>query len=97
MKHTIIQPLITEKLNKLSEGGKYSFEVEISATKLDVKKAVEALYPDVKVKTVNTMIVATKPKGRFTKSGYINGRTSKWKKAIVTLNDGQSIDFYSEV
>lgn len=97
MKHTILQPLITEKLNKLNESGKYSFEVEISANKSDIKKAVEALYPDVNVKSVNTMIVATKPKGRFTKGGYINGRTSKWKKAIVTLNDGQSIDFYSEV
>lgn len=97
MKHILIQPLITEKLNKLQEAGKYSFEVEITASKTDIKKAIEELYPDVKVKAVNTMIVATKPKGRFTKSGYIKGRTNKWKKALITLNDGQVIDFYSEV
>jgi len=97
MKHSIVQPLITEKLTALQARNKFAFEVDITATKLQIKKAVEALYPDVKVKAVNTMIVPTKPKGRFTKGGYVSGRSRKWKKAIVTLHEGQSIDFYSEV
>lgn len=98
MKHIIVRPLITEKLNAIREGlNKYAFEVAISASKADVKKAVEELYPDVKVKSINTLIVASKPKGRFTKGGYVSGRTSKWKKAIVTLQAGNEIDLFSEV
>lgn len=98
MKDTIVRPLITEKLNAVREGlNQYAFEVEISATKPEIKKAIEQLYPDVKVKSVNTLIVASKPKGRFTKGGYVSGRTSKWKKAIVTLQAGSEIDLFSEV
>lgn len=93
----LIKPLITEKLTRLQEvHGQYAFEVLKSATKPDIKKAVEERYPEVKVKKVNTIIVPSKPKGRFTKSGFVNGRSRVWKKAIITLKEGE-IDFFSEI
>ncbi len=93
----LIKPLITEKLTRLQEEhGQYAFEVLKSATKPDIKKAVEERYPEVKVKKVNTIIVPSKPKGRFTKSGFVNGRSRVWKKAIITLKEGE-IDFFSEI
>lgn len=93
----LIKPLITEKLTRLQEEhGQYAFEVLKSATKPDIRKAVETRYPDVKVKKVNTIIMPSKPKGRFTKSGFVNGRSRVWKKAIITLKEGE-IDFFSEI
>lgn len=93
----LIKPLITEKLTRLQEEhGQYAFEVLKSATKPEIKKAVETRYPEVKVKKVNTIIVPSKPKGRFTKSGFVNGRSRVWKKAIITLKEGE-IDFFSEI
>lgn len=93
----LIQPLITEKLTRLQEEHQqYAFEVAKKATKPQIKRAIEERYPDVKVARVNTMIVASKPKGRFTKGGYISGRSSVWKKAIITLKEGE-IDLFSEI
>jgi large subunit ribosomal protein L23 len=98
MSNVIIRPLVTEKLTMLQEKqNRYTFEIDIKATKAEVKAAVEASFPDVNVIKVNTIIMPTKPKGRFTKSGYVSGRTSKRKKAIVTLKAGQEIDFFSEI
>lgn len=93
----LIQPLITEKLTRLQEQHQqYAFEVHRSATKPEIRRAIEKRYPEVKVKKVNTIIVPSKPKGRFTKSGFVNGRSRVWKKAIVTLKEGE-IDFFSEI
>jgi large subunit ribosomal protein L23 len=93
----LIRPLITEKLSRLQEQeGKVTFEVIKSASKPEIKSAVEAHYPGVKVSKVNTLIMPSKPKGRFTRSGFQAGRTSTWKKAIITLNEGE-IDFFSEI
>lgn len=93
----LIQPLITEKLTRLQEDHQqYAFEVEKRATKPQIKRAIEERYPEVKVKKVNTMIVASKPKGRFTKGGFISGRSNVWKKAIITLKEGE-IDLFSEI
>jgi len=93
----LIQPLITEKLTRLQEQHQqYAFEVHKSATKPEIRRAIEERYPEVKVKKVNTIIVPSKPKGRFTKSGFVNGRSRVWKKAIVTLKEGE-IDFFSEI
>ena len=93
----LIQPLITEKLTRLQEDHQqYAFEVAKRATKPQIKRAIEERYPEVKVKKVNTMIVASKPKGRFTKGGFISGRSSIWKKAIITLKEGE-IDLFSEI
>ncbi len=93
----LIKPVITEKLSRIQEeSGKVAFEVAQSANKPEIKAAVEAAYPGVKVGKVNTMIMPSKPKGRFTRSGYQGGRTKTWKKAIVTLREGE-IDFFEEI
>ena len=96
MSEILKKPLITEKLTRLQAEGKYAFKVDKYATKPDIKKAVQERYPEVKVGKVNTMIMPSKPKGRFTQSGYIEGRAKVWKKAIVTLKEGE-IDFFSEI
>ena len=94
----IKRPLVTEKLTQLQdELNQYSFVVNVNATKADIKKEIENLYPEVKVTKVNTMIMPSKPKGRYTRSGFISGRSNKWKKAIVTLREGDTIDFFSEI
>ncbi len=93
----LIQPLITEKLTRLQdENQQYAFKVVKTATKPEIKKAVEERYPDVRVSKINTMIVPSKPKGRYTKSGFVSGRSAVWKKAIVSLKEGE-IDFFSEI
>lgn len=93
----LIRPLITEKLTRLQEvEGKFTFEVIKSATKPEIKKAIEANYPGVKVAKVNTLIMPSKPKGRHTKSGFQAGKSSTWKKAIITLKEGE-IDFFGEI
>lgn len=92
----LIRPVITEKLSRLQEEGKYTFEVDINATKPEIKEAVKATYPGVKIGKVNTAIMPSKPKGRYTRSGYQGGRTKVWKKAIVTVKEGE-IDFFAEI
>ena len=93
----IIKPLVTEKLNKLSEKeNQFGFIVRPDATKEGIKKEVEAVY-NVKVQDVNTMRYSGKTKSRYTKGGLIRGRRNAYKKAIVTLKDGETIDFYSNI
>jgi len=93
----IIKPIITEKMTDLGEKlNRYGFIVHKKANKLQIKKAVEELY-GVDVNNVNTMNYSGKQKSRNTKSGAITGRTSAYKKAIVTLADGETIDFYSNI
>lgn len=93
----IIKPIVTEKMTKLGEKlNRYGFKVEKNANKIEIKQAVEALY-NVTVVDVNTMIAAPKKKSRFTKSGVISGQASAYKKAIVTLKEGEQIDFYSNI
>ena len=77
----IIAPVITEKSNDELQIGKYTFEVNKKATKIDIKNAVEKLF-EVKVLNVNTMTV----KGKEKRVGYHTGKTSDWKKAIVTID-----------
>ena len=77
----IIRPVITEKSNDEMQAGKYTFEVNKKATKVDVAKAVEKLF-EVKVLNVNTMIV----KGKTKRVRYVEGKTPDWKKAIVTID-----------
>ncbi|WP_373827407.1 50S ribosomal protein L23 [Bacteroides heparinolyticus] len=93
----IIKPLVTEKIAKVSEKlNSFGFVVSPKANKLEIKRAVESLY-GVTVIGVNTMNYAGKDKSRYTKSGLINGRTNAFKKAIVTLKDGDTIDFFSNL
>ncbi len=90
------KPLVTEKVSALNEKGKYGFIVEADANKVDIKKAVEKQY-GVNVEKVNTMNVMGKFKTRYTKAGVLSGRRPNYKKAIVTLAEGEVIDFYSNV
>ena len=94
----IIKPLVTEKMTAITEkaNNRFGFIVRPDANKLEIKKEVEALY-NVTVMDVNTMRYAGKSKSRYTKAGLINGRTNAFKKAIVTLKEGDTIDFYSNV
>ncbi|NDV45713.1 50S ribosomal protein L23 [Paludibacter sp. 221] len=93
----IIKPIVTEKMTGLSEKlNRYGFRVQKDANKIQIKQAVEAMY-NVTVTDVNTLVVAPKTKSRYTKSGIINGKTSAYKKAIVTVKEGEQIDFYSNI
>ena len=93
----IQKPVITEKMTAISEKlNRYAFIVDKRANKIQIKQAVEALY-GVKVTAVNTMNYDGKKKSRYTKSGVISGRTAAFKKAIVTLKEGYTIDFYSNI
>ncbi|MDX1285684.1 MAG: 50S ribosomal protein L23 [Draconibacterium sp.] len=93
----LIKPLVTEKMTDQSERfNRYGFVVDRRASKPQIKKAIENLY-DVSVESVNTMVYGGKVKSRYTKSGVISGKTAAYKKAIVTLVEGDSIDFYSNI
>ena len=93
----IIKPIVTEKMTELGEKlNRYGFVVDKGANKLQIKDAVEELY-NVTVTSVNTMVYAGKEKSRYTKSGVIVGRTNSFKKAVVTLAEGEQIDFYSNI
>ena len=93
----IIKPIVTEKATGLSEKfNRYSFKVNKDANKIQIKQAVEAAY-NVTVEDVNTMNVSGKNKTRYTKAGIIKGATSDYKKAVVTLKEGDLIDFYSNI
>ena len=93
----IKKPVITEKMTAISEKlNRFAFIVDKNANKYQIKDAVEKLY-DVKVVSVNTMNYAGKKKSRYTKSGAITGKTAAFKKAIVTLREGDTIDFFSNI
>ena len=93
----ILKPIITEKMTDLSERlNRYGFIVDRRANKLEIKQAIEQLY-GVQVLAVNTTNINGKIKSRGTKSGIIYGRTNAFKKAIVTLAEGETIDFYSNI
>ena len=92
-----IKPIVTEKATRLTETlNKYTFRVSPDANKYQIKALVENLY-GVKVVGVNTMVVRGKNKSRYTKSGLLRGKTSSYKKAIVTIAEGETIDFYSNI
>ncbi|MBP9991385.1 MAG: 50S ribosomal protein L23 [Bacteroidales bacterium] len=75
---------------------RYGFVVDKRANKIEIKKAVETIY-NVKVIDVNTMNYSGKSKSRYTKAGFLTGRTNAFKKAIVTLAEGETIDFYGNI
>lgn len=93
----LIKPIITEKMTEASETfNRYGFIVDKNANKIQIKGAVEEAY-GVNVDSVRTINYAGKIKSRFTKAGVISGRKSHFKKAIVQLADGDTIDFYSNI
>jgi large subunit ribosomal protein L23 len=94
----IIKPVITEKQSAITDKmpNRYGFRVSPDANKLEIRKAIEEMY-GVTVIDVNTMNYSGKRKMRYTKSGTISGKQPSFKKAIVTLKDGDIIDFFSNI
>ena len=93
----LIKPIITEKMTSDSElYNRYGFVVEPKANKLQIKEAVEATY-GVSVKKVRTMNYGPNRKTKYTKTGVQQGKTNAFKKAIVDVEEGDVIDFYSNL
>lgn len=93
----IVKPLVTEKVTDLTEKHNvFCFVVRPEANKIQIQNEVEALY-NVKVVSVNTVNYAGKNKSRYTKAGLLRGKTNAFKKAYVTLKEGESIDFFSNI
>jgi large subunit ribosomal protein L23 len=93
----ILKPIITEKMTQMGEKlNRYGFMVDKKANKLQIKKAIKEVY-GVDVVDINTMLVTGKSKTRYSKTGFITGRSSSYKKAIITLAQGETIDFYSNI
>jgi large subunit ribosomal protein L23 len=95
LSQVLIRPVITEKVNlQMERSGRYTFVVGHQANKLEIKKAVEDFY-GVKVAEVNTIVVPAKNKTRYTKAGLLSGRKPSYKKAVVTLAEGETIDLFT--
>lgn len=94
----IIKPIVTEKQTMITDkmANRVGFRVSPDANKLEIKAAIEELY-GVTVVKVNTMNYDGKRKSRYTKSGVVNGKEASFKKAIVTLKEGDAIDFFSNI
>ena len=93
----LIKPIITEKMTSDSElYNRYGFVVDPKANKLEIKEAVENTY-GVSVKKVRTMNYGPTRRTRYTKTGIQQGKTNAFKKAIVDVEEGDVIDFYSNL
>ncbi|HUS85642.1 MAG TPA: 50S ribosomal protein L23 [Bacteroidales bacterium] len=93
----LLKPIVTEKMTDQGEKrNRFGFIVAMKANKIEIKKAVEELY-GVTVESVNTMVYGGKKKTRHTKSGIQSGKTASYKKAVVTIAEGDTIDFYSNI
>lgn len=93
----LLKPILSEKANKQSEKmNRYTFIVDRKANKLEIKKAVEQFY-GVQVEDVNTLVMPSKLKAKYTKAGFIIGRKPAKKKALVTVAQGETIDLYGTV
>lgn len=96
-KRVLIKPIISEKSEMLTEKvNQYSFIVDRKATKSEIKKAVEDFY-ETKVLAINTLVMPSKSKNRHTKRGLVQGRINAYKKAVVTVPDGEVIDFFGDI
>ena len=97
LSEVLIKPILSEKANSQQEKlRRYAFRVAKKANKLEIKKAVEEFY-GITVVEVNTLVVPAKSKTRYTKAGFIAGQKSSYKKAFVTIGEGESIDMYSNI
>ncbi len=97
MHEILIKPLITEKMTNLSaDTGKYGFIVNTQSNKIEIAKAVEKKF-NVHVVSVRTINHPGKTKTQFRKSGRFTGKTPKFKKAIITLKEGEKIELFEQV
>lgn len=97
LSEVLIKPILTEKANAQQEKlHRYAFKVSRKANKLEIKKAIQDFY-GVTVVDVNTAVIPGKNKTRFTKAGYIQGQKPAYKKALITVAEGETIDLYSAI
>lgn len=97
MHNILIKPLVTEKMTDLMEKeNKYGFVVDYNANKIEIAKAIELKF-NVGVVAVNTIKYKGKTKTQFTKKGRFSGKTPRFKKAIITLKEGDTLDLFEEV
>ena len=93
----LVKPIITEKITKEGEVfNRFGFVVDRKANKVQIKKAVEAAY-GISVESVNTMNYRADRTTKYTKSGLISGKTNAYKKAVVQVKEGETIDFYNNI
>ncbi len=97
MHNILIKPLVTEKMTELMEReNKYGFVVDYNSNKIEIAKAIEKKF-EVNVVSVNTIRYKGKTKTQFTKKGRFTGKTTRFKKAIITIKEGQKLDLFEEV
>lgn len=96
MREILKRPLVTEKMTVLQDKRQYAFEVDTDANKVEIARAVEKKF-NVTVESIRTLMLKGKTKSQLTRRGRFAGRTSHWKKAIVTLKGGEKIDFVENV
>ena len=96
MREILKRPLVTEKMTTLQDKGQYAFEVDTDANKVEIARAIEKTF-NVTVESIRTMMFKGKTKSQLTRRGRFAGRTSHWKKAIVTLKEGEKIEFVENV
>jgi large subunit ribosomal protein L23 len=97
LSEVLVKPILTEKANGQQEKlRRYAFKVNRKANKLEIKKAVEEFY-GVTVQDVNTIVVPGKNKTKYTKAGFIKGVKPGYKKAYITVNEGETIDLYANI
>ena len=97
LSEVLIKPILTEKANAQQEKlRRYAFRVARKANKLEIKKAVEEVY-GVTIVDVNTIVVPGKNKTRYTKKGFVQGQKPAFKKAMITVAEGETIDLYSNI
>ncbi|MGZ5285985.1 MAG: 50S ribosomal protein L23 [Flavisolibacter sp.] len=97
LSEVLIKPILTEKANGQQDKlRRYAFRVDRRANKLEIKKAIEEFY-GVNIVDVNTLVVPGKNKTRYTKKGFTKGQKQAYKKAMVTVADGETIDLYSAI
>ena len=93
----LIKPIVTEKMTELGEKrNQFGFIVDKKANKIEIKNAIEEMY-EVSVTSINTLRYGGKAKSRFSRTGVVQGKTAAYKKAVVTLAEGEKIDFYSNI
>ena len=93
----LVKPILTEKANAQQDKlRRYAFKVARKANKLEIKKAIEEFY-GVTVTDVNTSVVPGKNKTRYTKAGFVKGQKPAYKKAMVTVAEGETIDLYGSI
>ncbi len=97
LSEVLIKPILTEKANAQQDKlRRYAFRVARKANKLEIKKAVEEFY-GVTIVDVNTVVVPGKNKTRYTKKGFVQGQKPAYKKALVTVAEGETIDLYANI